>query len=230
MDGPTLQMQARALGDPTRHEIFHYVRRSNRSVTVAEMTKHFGLNHNAVRQHLAKLLEAQLLVETTERGRGPGRPRLLYTIEPRAESRWGAVGPYERLSLMLTEVVRTGRSPRQVGRHVGRESFRKESGGADAVTALTEVMTRHGFDPSTKRTKNRIEVTLQACPFSSTALADPETVCSLHLGIAEGLAEAAGGIVIDELIRRDPREGSCKLRCHEVTPVGHPLERLKGRQ
>jgi len=53
-----LPLQARALGDPTRHEVFRYIADGARSVDVAELTEHVGLHHNAVRQHLAKLVDA----------------------------------------------------------------------------------------------------------------------------------------------------------------------------
>ena len=36
----------------------------------------------------------------------------------------------------------------------------------------------------------------------------------LHRGIATGVAESAGGIVVDELIAKDPRRADCRLRCH----------------
>jgi hypothetical protein len=56
---------------------------------------------------------------------------------------------------------------------------------------------------------------LRTCPFATTALADPDTVCSLHLGIAEGVAELADGrVVVDELIPHDPRRANCRLRLH----------------
>ena len=54
----TLQEQARALGDPTRHGIFRYVADAQRPVDIAELTDYFGVNHNAIRQHLAKLVSA----------------------------------------------------------------------------------------------------------------------------------------------------------------------------
>ena len=57
----TLQIQARALGDPTRHELFRYIADAARPVEVAELTEHLGLHHNAIRQHLAKLVEAGLV-------------------------------------------------------------------------------------------------------------------------------------------------------------------------
>jgi hypothetical protein len=45
-------------------------------------------------------------------------------------------------------------------------------------------------------------------------LADPDTVCGLHLGLAFGAADSLDGLVIDELVPHDPRRGACRLRCH----------------
>jgi predicted ArsR family transcriptional regulator len=76
-----LQRQARALGDPTRYRIFRYVAEATEPVSVAEITAHVDLHHNGVRQHLAKLCDAGLLLEETVRG-GPGRPSLRYRLGP----------------------------------------------------------------------------------------------------------------------------------------------------
>ncbi len=59
----TLQQQARALGDPTRHAIFSLISESDRALGVSELTDRFALNHNAIRQHLARLVDADLVVE-----------------------------------------------------------------------------------------------------------------------------------------------------------------------
>ena len=76
-------------------------------------------------------------------------------------------------------------------------------------------MARHGFDPTRGPSAvEAVDVTLRTCPFATTALADPDTVCGLHLGMAYGIAEAVGGLVIDELIPKDPRPAHCRLRCH----------------
>ena len=61
-----------------------------------------------------------LVVESTAPSVGRGRPRLRYTVDASADSRWGVAGPYERLSLMLTEIIRTGESAVEVGRRAGR--------------------------------------------------------------------------------------------------------------
>jgi hypothetical protein len=84
-------------------------------VDEAELTAHFGLNHN-IRQHVAKLVGARLAVESKAFPTGRGRPRLRYTVGPTSESRWGSPGPYERLSMLHTESVRSGDTLLEVGR------------------------------------------------------------------------------------------------------------------
>ena len=209
-----LQEQARALGDPTRHGIFRYVADADRPVDVAELTEHFGLNHNAIRQHLAKLVAAGLVVEATAPRTGRGRPRLVYVVDPAADGRWGVTGPYERLSLWLAEVVRTGDTPLEVGRRAGRRQRPVGGAATDPVEVLVDQMARHGFEPTVRQKGDEVDLTLRACPFVSTALADPDTVCELHLGMAYGIAEGIDGLEVDELVPKDPRRAHCRLRCH----------------
>jgi hypothetical protein len=61
---------------------------------------------------------------------------------------------------------------------------------------------------------DQINLVLQSCPYETTALADPDTVCDLHLGLAHGLAESIGGIIVDDLVRLNPRQAHCRLHCH----------------
>lgn len=206
----TLQKQARALGDPTRHAIFRYVARSEESVDVAELTELFRMNMNAIRQHLAKLLEVGLITETTARPGRPGRPRLLYAIAPGVESRWGVTGPYEQLTLLLAEVVRTGARPVDVGRSAGRAMTTSGAVGGDGVRRVTDAMVRQGFEPEVARQGDGADITFRTCPWATTALADPDIVCELHRGIADGLAEGTDSS-IDDLLRANPRQAGCRL-------------------
>lgn len=204
-----LQQQARALGDPTRHRIFTYLADADAPVDVAHLTDHFGLNHNAIRQHLAKLVDADLVVESKHSSGAPGRPKLLYAVDPTAESRWGVVGPYERLSKLLVEIIRTGDTAEEVGR---REGVRlRGEGAAPGVPALERAMEREGFQPQTHHRGGRVDVVLQNCPFETSALEDPDTVCALHLGIAKGVTEGADDVDVQELIAKDPRRAGCRL-------------------
>jgi predicted ArsR family transcriptional regulator len=215
-----LQEQARALGDPTRHAIFRYIADADRRVDIAELTEHLGLNHNAIRQHLAKLVRASLVIEEKASGTGRGRPRLVYRLNPAVESRWGVTGPYERLSVLLAEIVRTGDSPVEVGRRSVRRQRLGRKRDGDPVELVAETMERQGFDPVVRRKGDDVEVVLRTCPFAAAALAGPDTVCAIHLGIAEGLSALTGErIVVDELVPHDPRRANCRLRMH-LAPTG----------
>ena len=210
----TLQEQARALGDPTRHAIFQYVVDASHSVDIAELTEHFGFNHNAIRQHLAKLVNAQLVTEARAPSTGRGRPRLVYELNPSTESRWGVTGPYEQLSVLLAETIRTGDAPVDVGRRSIPRRRLPASELGDPVAVVAEVMERRGFDPVVRRPRaGQVDIVLRTCPYASAALADPDSVCGLHLGIAQGIAARTGDlVVVDDLVRHDPRRANCRLK------------------
>jgi predicted ArsR family transcriptional regulator len=206
------QRQARALGDPTRHAIFRYVEAAPAPVGVAELTEHFELNHNTVRQHLAQLRDAGLLVEGIAAPAGPGRRRLEYRPAPGARA-WGSASPYERLALLLLDVIGSGRSPREIGRAAGRdvvESLASEG----VVDGLQDIAARAGFEPRRVERRGVLDLVLERCPYAEAAAADPVTVCELHRGIAEGAAEvlAGGADVAVELTARDPYRAGCRLR------------------
>lgn len=222
---PDLQIQARALGDPTRFAIFRYVADATTEVDIAELTTHFDLNHNSIRQHLAKLVEARLVLESRAAPRGQGRPRLLYAVEPTAESRWGVIGPYEQLSMLLTEVVRSGDLPEEVGRRAGvRHRLGAQVASETPLEEFAQVMGRLGFDPEVEQRKGAVVLTLRSCPYASAVLTDPGTVCQLHLGLARGLAESIGGLEVDQLVPRDPRTTRCEVHCRLVGGPGAPPE------
>ena len=164
----TLQQQARALGDPTRHAVFRHIAAADEPVGIAELTERFAFNHNAIRQHLAKLVGAGLVVEATAPVTGPGRPRLVYTLDPAADGLWGTTGPYERLSRLLADIITTGLSPEEVGRRAADE-FRVPSPSDDVVADLTAAMARQGFAPEVRPVRGGAQIVLHNCPFASTA-------------------------------------------------------------
>lgn len=217
MTTTTLQEQAKALGDPTRHAIFRHITDAGRPVGVAELNEQFPFNHNAIRQHLAKLLAAGLVVESKVQGGGRGRPRLVYEPDPAVEGQWGPGGPYERLSRLLVEIIRTGLDPEEVGRRAA-DQFRVPSKSGDIVADVSAAMARQGFEPEIRSVREGAEVVLHNCPFASAALADRQTICALHLGIAEGLTDDTASIT--ELVAYDPRKADCRLRIRVAADAG----------
>lgn len=215
----SLQLQARALGEPSRHRLFELIGNSEVPLAVAELATTVGLHPNAVRQHLAVLVEAGLLREQVAAPTGRGRPRHVYVVHPSAAGRWGALGPYERLAMMLTEVVSTGETPIEVGRRIAlatqstqRVSTTRTAPG-DGLAALLDDMDQHGFSPTVKQRGAATTITLHDCPFASAVLTDADVICDLHLGLAQGVAQAAGGLSVASLTRKDPRRAGCVLHC-----------------
>lgn len=209
-----IQQQARALGDPTRYAIFQFVGGAAAPVRVAALTSHFGLNHNAVRQHLAKLGDAGLVVEEQAARSGPGRPALQYRLAPGVPGTWGAQGPYEDLAVLLLEIVAEGRPARDVGRAAGvRAAAMASASGETTMDRLCGEMERRGFEPRLVDG----EVVLGLCPFVAVAAAQPDVICEIHRGLAEGFVEAAGQHV--QLTVRDPREGGCRIQLTSSTAV-----------
>jgi predicted ArsR family transcriptional regulator len=208
-----LLVQSRALCDATRLAVFGYVRDADRPVGVAELTDHFALNHNAIRQHLAKLRDAGLVREEHEPPSGPGRPRLRYRPTPGAAERWGGASPYETLSMMLIELLRGAATPRDVGRRAGRRLAAAHDPDAGTIEILDAVARRLGFEPRVTPTPAGVDVVLDRCPFLGPATAAPEIVCDLHRGLAEGIAEQVGGeMTVTDLVRRPPRRAGCRIQ------------------
>jgi predicted ArsR family transcriptional regulator len=222
----SVQRQARALGDPTRHAIFCSVAEAPEPVDVATLTEQFGLNHNAIRQHLAKLCDAGLLLEERGAPAGPGRPRLLYRLAPDAAGAWGTPSPYEQLALVLLEVLRSGRRPRDVGAQVGRRIAADLPDAADPVHQLEVSAARQGFEPRRSERGSSLELVLGRCAYQAAASSDPDVVCALHRGLAEGIAEAiGGGLEVTNLIVRNPNRGGCRLQLHRMASEPHPTRR-----
>lgn len=211
MRDDSLQKEAKALGDPTRHRLFRYIADASAPVGVAELTDHVQLNHNAVRKHLAVLKDADLVVEEVEDRDRPGRPRLLYSLHPDASGRWGTAGSYPWLANLLASALRRRQDPRQVGRQDGHRRAAELSGTGDSVDLLEAEMVRRGFEPTRVKKGRRVEFVLGRCPFVEVAESDSGTVCQLHLGLAEGLTEGLGGHEVERLVAKQPRRAGCRL-------------------
>ncbi len=219
-----LQREARALGDPTRHRLFRYVAEAARPVGVAELTEFVQLNHNAVRQHLAVLRDAGLVVEEVEDRSRPGRPRLLYRLHPEAPGRWGTADAYVWLAGLLSDAIRRKQDPRQAGRQDGHRRAAELSGTGEPIDLLEAEIQSRGFRPVRVEHGKRVEFVLGRCPFANVAGADPDTVCSLHLGLAEGLTEGLGDLQVERLERREPQRAGCRLTVHlQPTRVPAPM-------
>ncbi len=206
--------RANALADPTRFGIFRYVATAGHAATVAELTEYTGLNHNAVRQHLAVLVKAGLLDEGVHSAGTRGRPRLIYRLSPAAAS--DSLLSYERLAKVLVRALSSSMPPREAGKEEGARYAREvdEDSGPDLSPSevLNRVMSRWGF--ATRFDAGDVgadTVTLTSCPLAQAVDLDPRVVCSVHLGIVEGVLEATGGSRLVAFDMREPLMAGCEI-------------------
>ncbi len=199
-----LQRHARALSDPSRLRIFRYIAESAAPVTIAELTELLGFNHNAVRQHLAVLVEGDLILEEREIRDRPGRPRLLYSAREDALRSFGdSTRSYKRLAGLLLEVAKTGDSAYDVGRRSSRQE-REEVDVSTSITTLLRQLAIGGFEPE----KTGRSIVLHNCPFADVASDGPSVVCEIHRGLIDGHMEEGQNV---ELKLRDPHRGGCRV-------------------
>lgn len=204
--------RAAALGDQTRLAIYRDIAGREVPVGVADLVDDFGLNHNTVRQHLAKLVDADLVEPVREPPRGPGRPPVHYRLTATAAAEWNDEGPYERLAMLLLEVASGDESPRDVGRRAGRAMAIDAAQSDDPIDAFTAAVTAQGFAPRPgEGTDGAAELVLDHCPFARAAGVNPGVVCALHRGMVEGLAERVGGLSIVDFAAADPDEAGCRV-------------------
>ncbi len=203
-----LQIQAKALGDPTRFKIYRYIVDSNRDVNVAELTKLVGFNHNAVRQHLNLLVSAGLVIEELELRTQPGRPRLLYRLSPEAEGSFESRGPYSWLAGVLARALADKKATREIGIELGKEVSEQEIE-YDIADRIEVEMIKKGFKPERTDKRTAVDIKMERCPFAEVAKDLPELICQFHLGYVEGMAE--GEDISVQLVPKDPTKAGCRI-------------------
>ena len=81
------------------------------------------------------------------------------------------------------------------------------------MAAIVTTLAGQGFAPEVGHMAGgRVEVVLHACPFADAAAEDPATICQLHLGLAEGAAQAIGGLHVEGLRINDPHQAGCRVQ------------------
>lgn len=192
------------------------------AATVAALADRTGLHENTVRSHLDRLVRDGLAAREVEVRAVRGRPRHVYRAVPVDDDGPGPLGPGPARGLDeaaaragLTRVLLDGygeaeadvvAAAREAGermldtlpgapRRVGPERPGGPASGAEQLRALTAHLDRVGFDPvpSDDPATGAPVVRLWRCPFLDLARARPEVVCAVHLGLARGVLDRAGG-------------------------------------
>jgi predicted ArsR family transcriptional regulator len=96
------------------------------------------------------------------------------------------------------------------------------SGAGESTDLLEGEMIRRGFRPTRYTKGNRLDFVLGRCPFADVAAGNPDTVCQLHLGLAEGLTEGLGGVEVERLVIKEAHAAGCRLSVQPVSLAKTP--------
>lgn len=194
----------------SRARVLDLLRAAEDPLGVAQVAARIGLHPNTARFHLDGLVTAGLAERQVEERTQPGRPRMVY----RAGAQDAAAGQrsYQLLATMLTSLVAEAlpqpeRTAVDAGRVWGRYLVERPApfqrvDAADGIQRLSAVLADAGFAPGTVSDPENPVIPLRHCPFREIALQHGDVVCSLHLGLMQGvLAEVRAPVTADRLER-----------------------------
>jgi predicted ArsR family transcriptional regulator len=198
--GPTL--------GESRARVLELLRAADGPLGVQQVATATSLHANTARFHLDNLVETGLVERHVEERNQPGRPRMVYkaaTPDTSAGQR-----SYQLLATMLTTLV-AGElpQPRQAAIAAGQEWGRylaerpapsERVDAEDGIRRLTTVLADAGFAPGAVDDTDSPVIPLRHCPFREIAQQHADVVCSLHLGLMQGvLAEVRAPVSAQRL-------------------------------
>jgi predicted ArsR family transcriptional regulator len=203
MDAADL-MAVALLAEPTRQQLYLFVRERGEPVGREEAARHAGIKPRLAAFHLDKMAEAGLLEAEYRRlsgrvGPGAGRPAKVYSLSSRSfsveipQTRYGlaasmmasalsAGGPGADGAESLKEVATT------VGESLGDEIRQQARTKGARQEAVRRKLKQLGYEPHVQPTG---EWTLRNCIFSELAASHRELVCGMNAAFVTGLIGGA---------------------------------------
>lgn len=189
-----------AFGDPTRRQIYLFVRERPDGVTAAEVAERFALHSNVARHHLDKLTAGGYLEVFVQRplGGGAGRPSKRYRSTALEAGLPGPRRGDDLLIMLLGEAlaripqVEAEAMAERVGEEYGRRLADQMSPGEGhrsfrvALHAIADALTAHGFEAHAEARGGSLALIKDSCPFFDTAKQHP-VICAVDRGMVRGM-------------------------------------------
>lgn len=180
---------------PSRARVLSVLQQSAQALTVTDVAERVDLHANTARFHLDALVEQGMAERATEDRQLPGRPRTLYLAK--ADSARAGRRSYRLLAEILTTYVAAhDPKPAAAGREAGRAWGRffaerprpyQRVDAAEATSQLVRTLDEIGFAPEAVTVRRERQILLHQCPFREAAVEHGEVICSVHLGLMQGL-------------------------------------------
>lgn len=196
-----------AFGDPTRREIYLWLRECTDGVTASDVAERFELHSNVARHHLDKLAGGGYVEVSTARlaGSGAGRPSKRYRSIGNENPIEFAVRHDDLLVTLLGKSLAllpgdvAARMAEEVGVEYGRSLA--ASMGSDetaqrsfrsALHAVADALTSRGFAAHAEKQGDELRIVAQHCPFGDAAIEHP-VICAVDRGLVKGMLSSLYG-------------------------------------
>lgn len=201
-----------AFGDPTRRDIYLFVRQSDGGVTASETALRFNLHPNVARHHLDKLVAGGYVEVGTDRAeRAVGRPSKRYRVNgEHAAAALSIEFPVRHDDVLITLLGRAlAKLPReaaeQLAEEVGVEYGRAMAASIgdkteiqrsfrSALHAVAGALTAHGFAAHAEKRNGKLRIVSEHCPFGEAVIEHP-VICAVDRGMVKGMLESLWGSV-----------------------------------
>lgn len=180
----------------SRARVLEALQQAGRALSAADLARQLGVHQNTARFHLDALIEAGIVEKQVDTPEGPGRPRVLYS------AREGCAPAGQRSYRLLAEILTSFvaaevpdasaaalRAGRAWGHYLARRPAPFER--VDAERALDQLIAQLdeiGFAPEQVSSGGQ-ELRLRHCPFREAAEEHRQVVCSIHLGLMQGVLD-----------------------------------------
>lgn len=190
----------------SRVQILHQLQEHPRS-TIADLCDVTGLHPNTVREHIQRLTDGGYITAEAEHRTTRGRPRMLYSAAD------GTTGETSEVATHKAEAAAArGDALRKLFPNTAHQL---DDEAEHQLDALVEHLEESGFDPVIDEAALTLD--LSPCPHAAASPEHRPTLCSVHLGLMQGVLTAAGGPLQTAFVCDPTHPSDCTVQLKLLT-------------
>ena len=220
--------------DGSQKEVFRVLARATEPMDVHEVSEKVGLHANSVRDALAGMVEAELVVSAPEQTKQRGRPRLLYEAVVKTDPSTVATELMNFSAAVADQIPQWSQAPTEVAHSIGAswaDRIMKSSGIPEHANfpdidlndedeldfhlgKLALVMSNMGFEA---RLGEKIgDICIYACPLLTGEVKGSHLVCQIHQGMMSQMLQRLSKGQLDAELEAFATPTHCKATIFQV--------------
>lgn len=192
------------LSDPTRYQIYQFMIKNKKEITVAAIAEQFDIHPNVARMHLTKLQDIDLLISYSKKTGKGGRPSRVYKLSEEVIELNFPHRDYKMFSIIaletfaeLGDVGRTAlySTGQKYGSHM-MERYHTPAMKTMSINQKLQILEDAGImlgmyaEFNYLPDKEIIEFKVNNCPFKEIAITNHDLVCNMHQFFLKGMFES----------------------------------------